>query len=391
MRRPVVVLAALSVGLLSLPPSGAAPRLPAVGPASNLSPLLVSGNKIIDATGAPVTLRGIHRDGTQGGPSTSPSSVSDTEIGYLGAANPGSWHANVVRVPVGSAQWTGLCPNLAFDTATYQAAIDAEVTAINTQGAVALIDLHSSTAGCTSIDRHAMPDALVTKAFWSDAAQHFALQPRVAFELYNEPHFVSDDIWLHGTTGRTVQDCDPLLGKAALAACRTSAPRYQAVGMQELYDLVSKAAPLHLVVVDAPGYAASLPTLRVNATNGELVYAFHPYACSNPGATCDTKAHAHANLRLLNSYTVLARSAPILITEFGWPVHAKGYGLGYVDGSAYYRETIAFLERQTPAWGWVAFAFDGNDGGGFSLVKDRTTFVPNSTGRPVYDALRSHV
>jgi hypothetical protein len=389
-RRPVVLLAALSVGLLSLTPSGAAPVLPVVGSASNLSPLIVSGNKIIDASGATVTLRGIHRDGTEGGPSTSPTSVSDTEIGFMGAANPGSWHATVIRVPVGSAQWTGLCPTLAFDTANYKAAIDAEVKAINAQGAVALIDLHSSTADCTRIDRHAMPDATVTKAFWSDAAQHFALQPRVAFELYNEPHDVSDDTWLHGTTGKTVQDCDPLLGKAALTACRKSAPKYQAVGMQELYDLVSKAAPLHLVVV-APGYAASLPTLRVNATNGELVYAFHPYTCSNPGAACDTKANAHANLRLLKSYTVLAKSSPIFITEFGWPVYAKGYGLGYVDGSAYYRETIAFLERQTPAWGWVAFAFDGNDGGGFSLLKDKTTYVPNSTGKPVYDALRSHV
>jgi hypothetical protein len=160
--------------------------------------------------------------------------------------------------------------------------------------------------------------------------------------------------------------------------------------MQELYDLVSRAAPGHLIVVDAPGWAASVPSLRVQATLGQLVYGLHPYSCPTPGAPCNTPAGARANLALLNRWKSVAATTPVLVTEFGWPSYSKGYGVGYVDGSRYYRETIAFLEQQSPRWGWVAFAFDGNTGGGFSLLSSTRTYTPNSTGRPVFEALRSH-
>jgi hypothetical protein len=370
----------------------AAPTVQAAAPAPT-GALHVTGNQVLDSTNTPVVLRGIHRDGTQGGPSTSSTPVTAAELGYLGKAYPGSWHSSVVRVPVGSAQWTGACPTLANSVTGYRATIDREVTALTRQGIVALIDLHTSTADCLSIDRHAMPDATVTKAFWQDAAAHYAANKRVAFELYNEPHFISEDVWLNGSLAATVQDCDdtvPLTdvqGRLAVLQCQLSAPRYQAVGMQALYDLVSTTAPGHLVVVDAPGYAATAPTKRVQATHGNLVYGFHPYTCSVPGAACDTAAGAHANTTLLASWQALGATAPVLVTEFGWPTYSKGYDEGYVDGSRYYAETIAYLEQQR--WGWIAFAFDGNSGGGFSLLSSSTTYAPNSTGRVVYTALRA--
>jgi endoglucanase len=382
-RRYTWALVAASLAVL------AAPSVQAAGPAPT-GALHVMGNKVVDSTGTPVVLRGIHRDGTQGGPSTSSTPVTPGELGYLGRSYPGSWRSSVVRIPVGSAQWTGGCPGLASSPATYRTMIDREVTALTKQGIIALIDLHTSTAGCTSIDRHAMPDAGVTKAFWTDAAQHYAGNPRVAFELYNEPHFISETVWLRGSLAATVQDCDatvPLTdvqGQLAAAQCRLNAPRYQAVGMQELYDLVSTKAPGHLIVVDAPGYAATAPTMRVNASHGNLVYGFHPYTCSVPGAACNTPAGSHANTTLLDSWLALGATAPVLVTEFGWPTYSQGY----VDGTAYYVQTIAFLDKE--GWGWIAFAFDGNSGGGFSLITNAKTYRPNSTGRVVYNALRAH-
>lgn len=395
MRRPVRLLGALvALGLLAaaLPSEGAS--VPPVGP------LLVVGNRVVGLTGQTVVLRGLHRDGTQGGPDTSPRTVSADELGWMGRAHPGSWHAGVVRVPVGAAQWTGLCPRLAHDPAGYRAAIDREVRALTGAGVVALLVLHSSTAGCTSVDRHAMPDHAVTTAFWQDAATHFRDDRLVAFELYNEPHYVPDTIWLHGTPTATLQDCDltaPYLPdpaarraqQAALARCRRTAPRYRAVGMQELYDTVTRAAPGHLVVVDAPGYATTVPSVRVRASRGELAYGLHPYACSAPGTACDTTARAHADLPLLQRWKAVAARTPVVVTEMGWPAYARGYGKGYTDGAAFYRETIAFCEQQSPKWGWVAFAFDGGTGGAFSLLTSTRTYAPNSTGRPVYDALRA--
>jgi hypothetical protein len=371
-----------------------APAVHAATPAPT-GALHVLGNQVLDSNNNAVVLRGIHRDGTQGGPSTSSTPVSATELGYLGRTYAGSWRSSVVRVPVGSAQWTGACPTLVSSVAAYRATIDREVATLTRQGIVALLDLHTSTADCSSIDRHAMPDAKVSKAFWSDAAAHYAANKRVAFELYNEPHFVSEDVWLNGSLAATVTDCDttvPLTdvrAQVALLQCQVRSPRYQAVGMQELYDLVSTTAPGHLVVVDAPGYAATAPKARVKATQGNnLVYGFHPYTCSVPGAACNTPAGAHANTPLLDSWSALAATAPVLVTEFGWPTYAKGYGAGYVDGSAYYAQTISYLEKHQ--WGWIAFAFDGNDGGGFSLISSAKTYAPNSTGRVVYNALRAH-
>lgn len=384
-RRPALLIALALCGALL------APSAQSAAPAG----LSVRGNRIVYAQGHTVVLRGIHRDGTESGPSTSPTPVTAAELGWIGSAHPGSWRAGVVRVPVGSAQWTGSCPKLANQVAAYRSRIDAEVQALTRQGIVALIDLHTSTAGCRAIDRHAMPDAGVTETFWSDAARHYARDPRVAFELYNEPHFVSDTIWLNGTAGPTVQDCDGTVGlndvpgQMALATCTALAPRYRAVGMQSLYDLVTARAPGHLVVVDAPGYASSVPSLRVKATRGGLVYALHPYTCPTPGGHCDTSALAHANVDLLRAWRAVAAVAPVFVTELGWPTYSTGYGTGYVDGARYYRETFAFLDAQSPPWGWVAFAWDGNTGGGFSLIRQTRTYAPNTTGRPVYDALRA--
>jgi len=363
-------------------------------------PLSVDGNRIIDGLGHPVALQGLQRDGTEGGPNHSTIAVTSDEISWLTTGHAGSWNANVLRVPVGSAQWTGACPSLANDAAGYRGAIDDEVRSVTATGAVALIDRHASTAGCTAIGGHAMPDAPVTQLFWNDLARHFAANPLVAFELYNEPHFVYDSTWLNGTSGATMQDCDgtaPLAPAgearvrqaALLTLCRQKAPKYQAVGMQELYDIVTSAAPGHLVVVDGPGYAGAVPGLRVAAHDGHLVYGFHPYTCPIPGSACDTTDGAKANLDVLRAWATLAQDYPVFATELGWPTHPDSTNGTYVDGARYYLETLAFLQQQRPAWGFVAFAFDGCTSGAFSLISDQRAYIPNSTGLPLYEVLRA--
>jgi hypothetical protein len=301
-----------------------------------------------------------------------------------------------VRVPLGEAQWTGGCPALAGDPTAYRSAIDAEVKGLTAQGIVVLLDLHTSTAGCTSIARHAMPDAPLAQQFWSDVATRYRDNLLVAFELYNEPHFTTDTTW---RTVGSVQDCDvtaPSGGTAAqrtqaqtaLLSCQAKAPTYQAAGMQQLYDVVMSAAPNHLVVVDGPGWASTPSTKPVNAWGGNLVNGLHPYTCPTPGAACDTTSRAVANVQMLDKWAGLAGSQPLLVTEMGWPVYKEDGSGSYVDGSSYYSGTLAYLQRQSPPWGFVAFAFDGSASGAFSLISSTSTYAPNSTGQPVYDLLR---
>jgi hypothetical protein len=369
-RRALIAATAATAACLAQPSPAAVP-----------SGLHVSGNRIVDSAGHTVVLRGVNRAGTEGGGDSSGVAVTPAEIGWIGSDHATSWHAGAVRVLVGEAQWTGSCQALADQPSTYRKRIDAEVRWITARSMVALVDLHTSTAGCANVGRHAMPDAPVAQQFWSSVARHFAANPRVAFELYNEPHWVSEQIWRNGTTKATFQDCDPTLPLTARVACRATQPRYRAAGMQELYDLVTKAAPGHLVVVDAYDWATAPP---VQLLRGHPVYAMHPYSCPGPGA-CQNEGYAHANLDLLKRWVPIAKQAPVWVTEFGWPSKA---GVRDVDGSGYYRETLSFLESQKPAWGWLAFAFDGSDKGAFTLTSDTSTYAPNSTGVPVYRALR---
>ena len=368
-RRALLVAIAATAACLSQP-----------SPAASSSGLHVSGNRIVNAAGQTVVLRGVNRAGTEGGSDTSSVPVTNAEIGWIGHDHPGSWHAGAVRVLLSEAQWTGGCPELTTKPSTYRSRIAAEVKWITSRRLVALLDLHTSTAGCTSVSRHAMPDAPLAQQFWTSVASTFAANPLVAFELYNEPHWVSEVIWRKGTTAATFQDCDPALPLPVVVACRAAAPRYRAAGMQELYDLVAKAAPGHLIVVDGLDWATVPPTLPLR---GKPVYGMHPYTCPGPGP-CQTKSNAHANTTVLKRWLSLSKRSPIWVTEFGWPTKTA---VQDVDGSGYYRETIAFLEAQQPAWGWLAFAFDGSDSGAFTLTSDTGTYRPNPTGLPVFRGL----
>jgi hypothetical protein len=369
----LLLAAAVVVSSVVLAPH--APAAPSPG-------LHVSGNRIVDGSGRTVVLRGVNRAGTEGGHGSSDIPVTAQEVGWMGSDFSGSWHAKAVRVLVGAAQWTGTCPNLASYPGSYQRRIDQEVRWITERGMVALVDLHTSTAGCTSIARHAMPDAPVAQQFWESVARHFASNPRVAFELYNEPYWVDEKVWRQGTPRATFQDCDPEASVTAHAVCRATQPRYKAVGMQELYDLVAKHAPGHLVVVDGLNYATVPPVVPLR---GRVVYGLHPYTCSGPGS-CQVSSNTHANREVLQRWLPLSRRAPVWVTEFGWP-STTPFGR-YVDGAGYYRETIQWLEAQQPAWGWLAFAFDGSSRGAFSLTTSTTDYVPNSTGMPVFRGLR---
>jgi hypothetical protein len=379
--------ASLLSGILK-PPSVPTSPAPVVTPSPTPSPiqspasssgtanLRVSGNRIIDTAGTPVVLRGLNRAGTEHLPNER-TEVTDAEVGLIASDQPTSWRASAVRVLMDEAQWTGACPSLANDATGYQAAIDREVDALTRRGVLALLDLHLSTAGCRASASHAMPDAPLANDFWRSVAKRYATNPRVAFELYNEPHYVNDKTWLNGTSGATFQNCDPDWGSAKLVACQARAPKYQAAGMQALYDVVVANAPGHLVVVDLPHYATTVPAQLVNDHGHVLVYGVHAYQCVV--VSCATTENDHANSGLLQSWLGLAKTHPLLVTEFGWPA-------GGVDGSAYYDETLKYLESQ--GWGWLAFAVNGATDGAFPLVSDATTYAPNDEGRVVYRTMR---
>src|SRR4051794_15417417 len=100
------------------------------GSADVSGPLRTVGNRILDANGNPVVLRGFTRVGMEG----SGDAPGSDELGYAKR-----WGANIIRLPVTDAFW--LPTSCRYDS-SYAAKVDKAVAAITSLGMVALVDLH---------------------------------------------------------------------------------------------------------------------------------------------------------------------------------------------------------------------------------------------------------
>jgi hypothetical protein len=319
------------------------------GSARVAGPLRTSGNKIYDATGHVVVLRGLHRFGFEGsiGGFGVPNNFSQAEVDAAKA-----WGANVVRLSVASPFWLSSSCN--YDS-TYQTRVDQAVQMITGKGMVALFDLHfNSTGACSAVGPQLMADSTAV-AFWKSAAAHYKSNPLVAFDLYNEPHDITDAVWRNGgsvTSGGTT---------------------WTAVGMQSLYDAVRSTGAKNLVVVSGNSWANRYPSNPITGSN--LVYGVHAYTCPNSPTGSDCLANPMDPSSLLNSWVAPSASVPVMVSEFGWPSATDG---------TYVRNVISFAEGH--GWGWSAFAWDGSTLGNFALLADSGPFYePNATGMAVLD------
>ena len=284
-------------------------------------PLHTSGNHILDATGATVTLRGVVLNGLE----DDPSAPQVTQQAIIEAR---AWGANFVRVPLGEQFLLSSNCNYSY---TYASTVHQVVDWITSLGMVALLDLHYNTAGgCLAGGPHNMADEAQSPAFWDTVASQYASNPLVAFDLYNEPHNISDSVWLNG--GTTTDYDFPW-------------QTYDAAGMQQLYDAVRSTGAQNLVFISGNTWASTVPSTLVRGTN--IVYAAHAYTCPNAAPPSCTNASPYDPSQLLDNFLDVSASAPVVVTEFGWPTQYDG---------TYNSNLIAFTESR--GWGWAAFAFE---------------------------------
>jgi hypothetical protein len=324
-----------------------APRRTVTAPAGRVAvgALTTVGNTVRDAQG-PIVLRGVHRNGVE---------ASSTPISTYEMAQARRWGANTVRLPVAGPLYTQ--GNCAYD-ATYAARVDSAVANITGAGLVALLDLHtSSPQACGTVRQQLMADTSML-AFWDQAAHRFASNPHVAFDLYNEPHNISDSVWLRG---------GPVTANGV---------SYTAIGMQQMYDTVRNAGAQNLVVVSGNDWANRLPTLRVKGTN--IVYGVHAYTC--PATPTDCTATPFDPTSILGSWVAPSASVPVMVSEFGYP--------SPTDGGPYLAAVTSFARAHN--WGWTAFSWDGYGNGTWGLLADAADggpFMPTPAGMPVVTAL----
>ena len=109
------------------------------GPAPQLH---VSGNKLLNAAGQQVILRGVNRSGTEYA-CVQGNGIFDGEVDQAAVSAMKSWGINAVRVPLNEACWNAESyVNSAYAGTNYINAIKSYVSLLNSNGLVAILDLH---------------------------------------------------------------------------------------------------------------------------------------------------------------------------------------------------------------------------------------------------------
>ncbi len=347
-RLAVQAVTASQAGLLEVQGTslgGFAPRpaAPVVGPVSTV------GNRIVDGEGRTLVLRGIDLYQLESNPS--PPGLDRDEIVALRA-----WGANLVRVSLGEQL---LAPSACKYSPGYAAKVAQVVDWITSLGMVALLDLHLTAPVLCNVGQQQMADDPGSVQFWQELAGQYRGNPLVAFDLFNEPHDISDAVWLNG-------------GQA------NSYMNFTAAGMQELYDTVRGAGAENLVVVTGDGWGSNLPAHLVQGTG--IVYSGHVYTCpSDPPPKCVTPNYYDAG-QYLGGWMARSSQVPMMIGEFGWPSQ---------DDGTYAWNTIRLAGSQ--GWSWSVFAWeDGTTTSPFGVVAQLLpgpVFEPTPSGMPVLATL----
>jgi len=179
----------------------------------------------------------------------------------------------------------------------------------------------------------------------------------VAFDLYNEPHDISDAVWRNGGTATY------------------KSVSFKAAGMQQLYDTVRAAGANNLVSISGNDYG-SRPASRL-VTGVNIVNAAHDYTCAEaPPPNCPATQPYNAEM-ILKNWTAVGSNNPVMVTEFGWPDKNNGTFIGNVINGA-----------ESRGWGWIAFAWDGTTYGLFGLINSSGgIYEPSPAGMPVVAGL----
>jgi len=295
------------------------------------------GNKIIDPNGNAVIPRGVNRDSLEANPNGWHLSDNDFEAMRL-------WGASMVRLPLSQQFWLSTSCN--YDPG-YAARVDQMVQSITKRGMIALVDLHTTAAGqACGTPRLAMMADDYSVQFWTQVANRYKSNPLVAFDLFNEPHDITEAQWHDGG----------MIGS----------PAWHAVGMQQLYDTVRATGANNPVFIGGYSWAYRIDVALRRPVDGfAIVFSSHIY---NPPGTGPLPPNIDSVI------PPVAASYPVVFGEFG-----TNAGTG-----TYNANVIAYAESH--GIGWAAWIWDQLPTQ-FALITDWVSYTPTAAGQPVRDAL----
>lgn len=313
----------------------------------------VSGNKLVNAAGATVQLRGVNVSGLEFNVINQPQAPPGGKaFDYWGGQNPSlaalqTWKINAVRLPLNEQCYLNeTCynapsvPLLADPLNSYRGLVKATVDELTAAGMAVILDLHKNAPKATisgsvvqllsnTSGQSEFSDADNSLAFWTSVASDYQNYPNVIFDLFNEPHidhFLSPATFAPnpGTTlpAGTNQETqwvwavlrDGGTGQAIYGDNEYLTQNYQAVGMQAMLNAVRAVGATNVVMAAGISWAqdTSLWTeyCPIDPLK-QLACSWHAYpSAGNPAAPGFPNNFVWAA-------TILAAGYPIIIGETG--------------------------------------------------------------------------
>jgi hypothetical protein len=282
-------LAAVVVWILTAGAVGSPAAVPSTG-------LHVVGNRLLDAKGRPVLLRGVNRSGTEyaciqgwgifDGPSNAQS------VRAMSA-----WHANVVRIPLNEDCWLGLNGvKSQYAGRAYQGAIVNYVRLLHRYGMYAELSLIWAAPGTyRATYQSGAPDADHSPAFWSSLAATFKSDPNVILAPWGET-IVNANCFLDGGV------CEATFGPQNTT--------YATAGMQQAVNVMRQAGYRGVIAIPGINYANDLSQWLTHMPKDplhQLVAEAHIYGKN----TCSSEACFNQTL------APVARRVPLIFGETG--------------------------------------------------------------------------
>jgi hypothetical protein len=364
---------------------------------SVLPALRTDGNRVVDPDGRTVRLRGVNI------PSLLWTTDDEPVIEMVQRAT-AVWGAQVVRISLAQDRWFGKTPEQTDDGAAYRATVDGLVDAANRRGAYVILNLHWTNGGQWERDggylgQHCMPDRYSID-FWTSVSTHFAGWTGVILNVFNEPFEIPQKIWREGgevterlytrpwAAGQGV-DRDELR-----ATCRYGRPqgegwssagtlRYEAPGMQELYDAVRATGADQIVMIGGVDGAHNLSgALDYGSIDGfNIVYDVHVYPYDG------------SPLEWERSWGRVAHRVPVWVGEWGCDYGRRDAELACGAGpdqrfcpSPWARQLLARMDELDLSW--MAWSFHPYSTPTLiRLVDGWTDYAPTESGRCALEPL----
>jgi endoglucanase len=241
--------------------------------------LHVSGNRLVDQNGNRVVLHGVDRSGTEY-ECVQGNGIFDGPNDEASITAMKSWGpVNAVRVPLNEACWNAESyVSSAYAGTNYINAIKAYVSLLNSNGIVAILDLHwtdglytGSSSGCSSAEatcQKPMPDAAEAIPFWTSVANTFKGNDAVIFDLFNEPY-------ASRATGSTTTGWQCWENGGTCPGIS-----YQVAGMQQMVTAVRSTGANNVLMLGGEEYANDLTGwLQYEPADPDhnLAASFHSY------------------------------------------------------------------------------------------------------------------